>query len=150
MKKELTLILIITCSIILIGCSFNNTYVNDESDKVEAEQVVNQLYDCIEDKRYDDAELLFSQDFFKVTNKEALHDMFLKTKNKLGDYKYKKLIHWQTKRVTGDKPFAEYFLFYEVHYDKFVGKEGVQLLKKDGEDIKIFSYKINSEGFLVK
>lgn len=147
MKKVVFSIIVIVVSFLCVECSFNGTYVDEASEKIKAEKITEKLYRSIDKKDYKNAEKLFSESFFKVTNRQMLNDIFIKTNSDLGKYKTKKLIDWKTKRIVGDNPSSEYLLVYDVSYKSFKAKETIHLLK-EGQEIKIIGYNVNSEGFL--
>lgn len=147
MKKVVLSIIVIVVSFLCVECSFNSTYVDEASEKIKAEKITEKLYSYISKKDYKNAEKLFSESFFKVTNRQMLNDIFIKTNSDLGEYKTKKLIDWKTKRIVGNSPSSEYLLIYDVSYKSFKAKETINLLK-EGQEIKIIGYNVNSEGFL--
>ena len=147
MKKIVVIIIVIVASFFYTECSFNGTYVDEASEKIKAEKITEKLYSYISKKDYKRAEKLFSESFFKVTNRQILNNIFIKTNSDLGEYKTKKLIDCKTKRVVGNSPSSEYLLVYDVSYELFKAKETINLLK-EGQEIKIIGYNVNSEGFL--
>lgn len=147
MKKVVLTIIVIVVSFICVECSFNGTYVDEVSEKIKAEKITEKLYGYIDKKNYKNAEKLFSESFFKVTNRQMLNDIFIKTNNDLVEYISNKLIDWKTKRIIGNNPSTEYLLVYDISYKSFKAKETINLLK-EGQEIKIIGYNVNSEGFL--
>jgi len=132
----------------LFSCNFNSTNINDELDKIDAEKVTDELYSYINKKDFTRAEKLFSKQFFAVTNKAGLQDIFQKTNKVLGNYKDRELLQWKTSRIVGTNSKSEYYFVYEVKYQKFKAKETIVMLKEDNDVIKIVSYNVSSEGFL--
>lgn len=86
-------------TLILISCNFNTTNINDESDKIDAEKVTDEVYSYIAKKDFTGAEKLFSEQFLAVTNKAALYDIFRKTNEALGNYEERELFEWKTSRI---------------------------------------------------
>lgn len=131
----------------LTACTFNSTYLNEESEKAKAEKVTDSLYGFVSEQNYIAAEKLFSDIFFAVTNPEGLLKIFTKTNEVLGNYKSKKLIEWKTRRIEGSTPLTEYQLVYEIIYQKYKAIETIKL-QESPSGIKIVTYNINSDGFL--
>lgn len=131
----------------LWGCNINGTYLNEESEKKDAEKITEKFYVLNGLKKNDKLETLFSDEFFKVSSSEDLQRILQMTNTRLGGFKSKKLVDWKTIRVTGSKASTEYFLTYDVLYDKFSAKENFRLMK-EGDEIKILSYNVNSDGFM--
>lgn len=131
-----------------VSCTFNATYRRQLSDKQDAEKVANALYGHIIDSAYSEADHLFHENFFQVTPKDSLHNIYRKTKQNLGTFKSNKLIEWDTKQTVGTKEKTEYVLVYKVGYSKFEATETIVLLKDEISDgIKIIRYHIDSPGF---
>lgn len=131
----------------LISCNFNATNVNDESDKIDAEKVTEELYSYIKKKDFTRAEKLFSDQFYAVTSKAGLHDIFQKTNKTLGNYEERELLDWKTSIIVGTNSKSEYFFVYEVKYQKFKAKETIVMFKEDDGVIRIVSYNVSSDGF---
>lgn len=145
MKKKLFLSLIF--ALFLISCNFNKTSINRESDKIDAEKVTEELYSYIKKKDFTRAEKLFSDQFYAVTNRAGLHDIFQKTNKTLGDYEGRELLDWKTNIIVGTNSKSEYFFVYEVKYQKFKAKETIVMFKEDDGVIRIVSYNVSSDGF---
>lgn len=147
MKKTI-LFLPIILGLIFTSCNSNSTNINDVADKEDAEKVIEEFYSYIDQNTFTKAEKLFSDEFYAVTSKVTLRDIFQKTNKNLGNYEKKVLVEWKTRRMTGTNSKTEYFFIYEVKYQKFKAKETVVLSKEKDGVIRIISYNVNSEGFL--
>ena len=146
MKKTLlTFCLIFTLH--LISCNFNTSNINRESDKIDAGKVTEELYSYIKEKDFTRTEKLFSDQFYAVTNKAGLHDIFQKTNKTLGNYEGRELLDWKTNIIVGTNSKSEYFFVYEVKYQKFKAKETIVMFKEDDGVIRIVSYNVSSDGF---
>ena len=99
-------------------------------------------------KDYEATTKLFSKKFFEVTDKEKLFKMFTMTTEKLGDLQATEIETWETRRIEGSNPSANYAFVYKNLYDKFPAKETIRLLREEDGQIRIISYNINSDGFL--
>ncbi|MEO6149133.1 MAG: hypothetical protein ABIN95_02155 [Mucilaginibacter sp.] len=130
----------------ITGCNYSSTAINSEKDKAAAESVAGMLYLDIQNKDYDDPAKLFSKQFFTVTSREKLKEIFVSTNKKLGDLKDTNLTKWDTKVVKGTNPSANYQLVYNNTYKNYAAEEIITLIMEDGK-IKIIGYRINSEGF---
>jgi hypothetical protein len=142
-------IVVILILVTLTGCHVNSQYINRDEDKKEAEQVTNKLYDLLRTKDYEATTELFSKRFFEVTDKEKLFRIFNATSEKLGELKTTEIETWETKRIEGTNPSANYVLIYKNKYEKFDSKETIQLSKDEDGKIRIIGYFINSDGFII-
>lgn len=143
-KSLFFLVIFILC---LTSCNFNKTDINRESDKKDGEKITEKLYFYINKKEFIRAEKLFSDEFYAVTNKKSLQDIFQKTNKFLGDYERRELLNWKTSIITGTNSKSEYFFVYEVKYQKFKAKETIVMMKGNDDVIRIISYNVSSEGF---
>ncbi|RZJ47727.1 MAG: hypothetical protein EOO44_22050 [Flavobacterium sp.] len=143
MKRFFLLIFIM----LLCSCHLNNIYENEEAEKAAAEKVADEFYNFIKRQEFVQSEVLFSSGFYKISSREDLQILLNATNKLVGNYQSRKLIDWKTKRIEGSNPSSEYFLVYEVIYDKYPSRDTFRLVKEDGE-IKIFAYNVNSEGFI--
>lgn len=133
--------------LLLFSCQFNSSYVNRVEDKDAAEKITNQYFDLLKAKKYDESFALFSDKFWTVTSKEKTKEIFTVTNKKLGALVDIKLDHWETRRVEGTNPSAEYILYYVNKYEKYDAKETLSLTRESDGKIKIIAFNINSEGF---
>lgn len=131
----------------LTSCVFTSTYTNREADKQEAEKVTNSFFELIKAKNYEAAYPLFSDDFFSVTPKPKLKEMFVTIQDKLGDLTSTNLDQWQTKVVKGTDPSSEYDLLYQNQHAKFKSAEEFKLTKNWDGKIRILYYHVTSPGF---
>jgi phenylpyruvate tautomerase PptA (4-oxalocrotonate tautomerase family) len=132
--------------LLFVSCQFNGTNYNEESAKADAEKVTEVLYTDIAKKDFKEAETLFSDQFFKVTRKEDLQKIFTTVSEKLGAYKSRKLVNWQTTATVGTNSSTTYVLVYEVEYENYKATEKIALTKEK-DSIKILGYNVNSDGF---
>ena len=139
MKKYLLLVLLST---LFTSCNINTTSTNHESDKREAEKITNKFYHYLEMKEFNEAEKLFSEKFFEVTDKEKLHKIFNHTLNDCGNLTNFSLQEWNTFVVKGTNPKSEYDFLYKVTRDKKETTERIGMLKEN-DSIKIVSYHVN-------
>jgi len=131
---------------VLSGCNFNRTYLNDENDKNQAMQVIGKFYYYKGTKDYDQVFSLFGKQFYQVASKSKLKDIFALTSSRLGDLKDTNIGEWETKRVEGTDPSAVYELRYNNTYAKYEASEIFKLMKEDDGKIMIIYYGIQSEG----
>lgn len=122
---------------------------NNQSDKREAEKVMDVYFDNLLLDKESENLLLFSKEFFKVSSKEKMIKENELIKNKLGKVLGKELKHWETSVVSGTSPKSEYLLVYDIKREKFNSSETFYLVKEESDSIKIYSYKIESEGLLM-
>lgn len=145
-SKFICFTLLIT-TVVLNGCSFNNTYINREEDKKDGEKVTNKFFELIKAKKYNDTFKLYSSQFWTVTSKDKLLEMYTATENKLGDLDSTTVSKWETRRVVGTNPSAEYVFAYNTKHSKYKAVESIRLAKEKDGSIKILAYNINSDGF---
>jgi len=134
--------------IFFASCNFsgNVSFSDEEQEKANAETVAAQYFMAVSRSDYASALPLFSDDFFKFTNKKETIALFEKTAIALGKFETYKLADWKTLRVKGTNAKTEYLLVYDVKYSNFDAQEIFSMVK-EGEEIKIFSYRIISDGF---
>lgn len=141
-----------TVLFILIICSCKNDFriekKNSNSDKRDAEKVMDVYFDNLLLDKQNDNLLLFSKEFFKVSSKEKMIEENEFIQNKLGKVLGKELKHWETSVVSGTNPKSEYLLVYNINREKYNSSETFYLIKEKSDSIKIYSYKIESEGLL--
>jgi len=130
----------------ITACNFNSTYLNEESEKEQAEKVISQFHSEIVKKKFDDAETLFSKEFVKTTGSKKLLSVFLRTDSILGNFNSSKLVDWKTQRVVGSNPSTHYLLVFESKYKKFNAIETFSLIREN-DTVKILGYNVNSDGF---
>lgn len=144
-------ILITVLFLIICSCK-NDFYIeqkNKESDKREAEKVMDVYFDNLLLDKEKDNLLLYSKEFFTVSSKEKMIEENDFLKNKLGKVLGKELKHWETSVVSGTSPKSEYLFIYEIQREKYKSTETFYLVKEKTDSIKIYSYKIESEGLLL-
>ena len=149
MKQFMRGIFLSVCTVLtLASCQFNSQYINRDEDKKDAEKITTKLFDLLKTKNYNGTTDLFGKKFFEVSSKEKLFEIFAATNNKLGELQDTKIESWETKRVEGSNPSADYLLVYKNKYEKFESKETITLTKETDGKIRIIGYNINSDGFL--
>ena len=132
------------------ACTFNATYNNREEDKSEAEQVTAMLFLNLQNKNYAAADTLFSKDFYKVTSKDKLNEVFKVTQEKLGDLVTTNLTDWKTQVINGTNASAEYAFLYGNTYKKAIGQVTIRLHKDQDNKIRIVYYTVKSDAFVGK
>ena len=137
--------------LLIIGstsCHFNRQFINRTEDKNDGEKITSQFFELIMNKRYSETKKLFSPQFLKVTPWLKMENILLLTSKKLGNLKTTEIDKWETRRVEGSNPFAEYNFTYRTHYEKFDAVEIFRLVREDNGAIKILAYNVNSDGFM--
>lgn len=132
---------------LITGCHFSSQYLDEESEKEAAEKITSKFYELVKTKQFTKAEVLFNEEFFTVTSRKDLQNLFVNTQKILGNYESSRIIEWKTKRSEGAISLNQYLLIYEVEYQHYKAKETIDLIK-EGNVIKIRGYNINSNGFL--
>jgi hypothetical protein len=146
--KTFTLSTILLILVTMTTCRFNSQYLNREEDKRDAEKITNELFKLMTAKDYEATTKLFSKKFFEVTDKEKLFKIFSMTSEKLGVLERTEILTWETRRVEGSNPVADYAFVYKCTYEKFPAKTTIRLTREEDGQIRIISYNINSDGFL--
>lgn len=139
--KTLKLLPLTAIFFLMISCHFTSSRSNLESDRDEADLVIEELYDYLEEEEYDKAEKLFSEKFFEVTDREGLRKIFEVTRKKGGKIISNEIVYWKTFVVKGTDPKAEYRLIYKVKRDSATTNEDFALMK-EGNKIKIVGYHV--------
>ncbi|WP_379784860.1 hypothetical protein [Flavobacterium psychroterrae] len=95
---------------LLLSCNFNGnvSYENEEMEKENAQSVIGTFYMYSSKNDLDKAMSLFSDSFYKITNKKDLKDFLVSKNIKLGVFKDYSLRSWKTNRVIGTNPKTEY------------------------------------------
>jgi hypothetical protein len=132
--------------VVLSGCKFNRTFLNDEDDKNQAMQVIGKFYYYMGTKDYNQVFSLFGKQFYQVASKNKLKELFTLTSTRLGDLKDTNIGEWETKRIEGTDPTAEYELRYNNTYTKYEASETFRLVREDDGKIMIIYYGIKSDG----
>jgi hypothetical protein len=145
--KIRTLVIVFIATLVVNGCSFNSTFTNSIEDRKDAEKVTNKLYELIKKKDYEATTVLFSKSFFEASDKEKLFEIFNATNVKLGSLEKTEIGQWETQRVEGTDPSANYALQYNNQYTNYQATETIRLTREKDGEIKIISYNINSDGF---
>ncbi len=147
--KQPNRLLILILIVISISCHFNinNQFINRQEDKDDGEKVTSQFFELIMKKHYHETEKLFSLQFLKITPWKKMENIFLSVSKTLGNLKTAEIGKWETRRVEGSNPSAEYNFTYRTHYEKFDAVETFRLVREDDGVIKILAYNISSDGF---
>jgi len=48
---------------LIIGCNFNSTYLNEQSEKEDAEKVIERFRQIVIEKKFNNTKILFSNEF---------------------------------------------------------------------------------------
>lgn len=127
------------------GCYYNATILNEESEKEKGEEVADIFYKYVKNQNFDGSvEPYFSKEFLVVTPISQLDSLLSLIKSKSGNYKYKELKKWNTKRQKGTNELWECELTYLVKYDKGESSEFLKFIKEN-DSIKILNYNFRSK-----
>ena len=146
MTKKIFLIAFLC--ILTASCQFKSSMLNQDEDKADAIQVIDDLYRLVDAKQYTEAQKLFGEEFFTVTPKEKLTDIFENSREKLGYFKSNVLSDWATEEISGSVNKTDYRLVFDTGYEKNNARETFTLLKKENGPIKIIGYRVESPAFL--
>lgn len=141
--------ILIVISFFLTSCNFNSTNQNREEDKKDAEKITKSFYKIDQSSNPSNFLTLFSEDFFKITDKKTFIKMFEKTNNNYGKVLKDSLTHWETLVVEGNNPKSEYLLIYDVKREN-VNSQEYFTLRKEKDGIKIFEYRVNIDTLTIK
>lgn len=138
--KKYILILI---AFVLVSCSYNKIYEDRESDKQDAQKIINKFYFLIQQNN-DKKEVfrLFSKRFFQEVEKERFEQILNKTDSDFGKVKDYELTNSWTQIIEGSNPISKYELSYLVTRDSTQTKEYFRL-QKEKDSIKIISYRLD-------
>ncbi len=145
MKK---ILLILILPILVTSCHFSNKYQNRESDRQNAEKVTAELFDYIKNSEFEKATELFGDEFYKVTSKGDLMEIFESTQKKLGRLKSTELTNWNTMVSEGAIEQGVYNLSYNGEFENDSAKLKITLIKNENGEIKVAGYNIQSKAFL--
>ncbi|EJL76039.1 hypothetical protein [Chryseobacterium populi] len=105
--KKYVLILI---SFLFIGCSYDKIYENRESDKQDAQKVINKFYFLVQENNKKEVFKLFSNRFFQEVGKERFEQILNKTDNDFGKIQDYELTNSWTQIIKGSNPISKYEL----------------------------------------
>ncbi|UKB83205.1 hypothetical protein LF887_19650 [Chryseobacterium sp. MEBOG06] len=132
-------------SLLLMSCSFNQTFKDRESDKDDGEQIPKKFYwELKYGNNQENIYKLFGEKFFEVTDKEKLAKL-LDITNKIGSVQEYNLVKWETMIVKGSNARSQYFFMYDVKRGTKKTEESFTLEKNKEGDIKIVGYRINQD-----
>ena len=134
-------------SLLIFACNFNSTYLNRESDRDDAKKIGDKYFDFVKNSNYNASLNLLSDECLAATPKQKMNEIYQSVAKKLGKLQTVTLDHWETRVVKGTNPSSEYVLYYLNRYEKYDAKETLRLAK-EGNEIKIMAFNINSEGLL--
>ena len=137
--KKYILILI---SFLFMGCSYDKIYENRDSDKQDAQRVINRFYYLMQQNDKKGVFNLFSERFFKEAGIERFSQILDKTDTDFGKIKDFELLNSWTQIITGSNPISKYELSYKVTRDSTHTKEYFRL-QKENDVIKIISYRVD-------
>lgn len=143
MRTLSVLIILIT---ILTSCQLNSTFNNLESDKKDAEKVIDRFYNLLDKQEYDKTHPLFTNDFFKTTDTGKLNNLYRMLAKKTGTLQERKVKEWSTNTVKGTHPKSEYVFVYTIERSKFESEEKISLIKEN-DSVRIIGYYVTSDGF---
>lgn len=141
------IILTIGCILLLIiGCNFTKTYINRDSDKKTATDIIDTFFSYVRSKDYNKVYKLFSEGNKNITAIERNHilgSLLARADIQLGTVGLIKLIKCETKVIEGDKSYGEYNLIYHVTRNGNVYQDTFKLLLEDQKiRIRIIDYDI--------
>lgn len=145
MKKSIIYLFIIT---LFINCNVNRTYNNRESDKVEAEVVINKLFENLQNSDFENASLLFADKFYEVTPKDKLFEILKVTDEKLGKQIKYELLDWSSTVTEGGIESGKYLFLYKLTCEKNEGKLKITLHKNEKGEIEVVGYSLGSDAFI--
>ncbi|GAA5096415.1 hypothetical protein GCM10023210_30150 [Chryseobacterium ginsengisoli] len=132
-------------SFLLISCSFNQIYKDQESDKKDGEQITQKFYwEILHGSIQDNIYNLFSEKFFEVTDKEKLNEL-LSTTNNIGPIQDFYLVKWETLVVKGSDARSQYLFTYDVKRGTETTHETFSMEKDENGDIKIVGYNVSQD-----
>lgn len=132
-------------SFFLMSCSFNQSYKDRESDKIDGEKIPIKFYwELRYGKNPDDIYKLFGDKFFEVTDKEKLVKL-MNAVNEIGPVEEYNLAKWETMIVKGSNARSQYFFMYNVKRGTKKTEESFTLEKNKEGDIKIVGYRVNQD-----
>lgn len=131
----------------MASCHFNSQYIDRTEDKMAGEVVTNKLYDYIKNKKYEETISLCSQNFFEKSTKEDFIKLLQVVNEKIGDLEDVNIDSWNTRRVVGSNPSANYLFIYKNKYAKFTATETIKLTREQDDQIRIIAYNIQVDGF---
>ncbi|MBO9693588.1 hypothetical protein [Chryseobacterium sp.] len=139
MKKYIVILI----TFVLVSCSYNKIYEDRESDKQDAQKIINKFYFLIQQNN-DKKEVfrLFSKRFFQEVEKERFEQILNKTDSDFGKVKDYELTNSWTQIIEGSNPISKYELSYVVTRDSTQTKEYFRL-QKEKDSIKIISYRLD-------
>ncbi len=136
--------LIIFLTLLLISCNLRHD--NHVIDKIEAEKIANQLYYHLQMEEFDNAEKLFGQKAFEISNREDLKNYFKAAIYQFGNVKNFVLDHWETSVQDGSNPNGQYIFFYYVTRQPKHTFEKLYM-EKENDSIKIISYEVTLDSY---
>lgn len=145
MKKHTFLIVIL--ALIVASCHVNTFRIDAEQDKQNAEKASNQLYALMHLDNYAETYGLFSPKFLQGLDTTKLVAYLHRIDEKLGTVDSVHLDICKTKVIEGTDSQSDYLVQYTVKRAKFFSRETFGMTEEKGV-IKIYSYKIESDGFI--
>ncbi|CAD7807221.1 hypothetical protein CHRY9390_01628 [Chryseobacterium aquaeductus] len=134
--------ILILISFLFIGCSFDKTYENRESDKEDAKKVTDRFYFLMQENNHHETFKLFSIRFFDEVGKEKFKQILDDTNIEFGKVKNYELINSWTQIIEGSNPISKYELSYLVTRDSIQTKEHFKM-QKENDTIKIIAYRLD-------
>ncbi|KAB1230979.1 hypothetical protein [Chryseobacterium viscerum] len=138
MKKSI----LILFSFLFVGCSYDKIYENRETDRQDAEKIINKFYYSIQQNEREETFKLFSGRFFKEVDKERFEQILDKTKRDFGKVKDFQITNSWTQVIKGSNTQSRYELSYIVTRDSTQTKEYFKM-QKENDSIKIINYRLD-------
>jgi SAM-dependent MidA family methyltransferase len=140
LKKYLLNIPTYLLSLLFISCHFSESHHNRNTDKIEAEYIVNQLFDNLKTSEFQKTTTLFSEQFYKTTTKTELLNYLESTKTKVGILKNITLVDWSTVVTDNAKASNLYTFDYNAVFEQSKAIIKIALAKSKNGNIKIIGY----------
>jgi hypothetical protein len=142
--KKITPLFLLT---LIVGCHFSQKFQDREEDKNKAELITSRLFEYMKNEEFEKATLLFDEEFYKVTSKEELIEIFKSTQDNLGKLDRVTLTTWNTSVSEGAIKSGNYVLNYTSEFKQGDALQKISLRKIDNEPIKIIGYTLQVDGF---
>jgi hypothetical protein len=141
MKKLVFLII----PVLMYSCTFNNVYINRETDNNDGKAFLNQFYKKIANGNFQDVDSMVGDSLKQLAGTNGISKMVKFINNKVGNYKSYSIDDYYIRCVTGDNNQTSYNYKLKVAYDKGIIDEIIGFKKQNGSEIKINSYHANSD-----
>lgn len=136
--KKISVLFLLTLT--TASCHFSQKFQDREEDKNEAELIASKLFELMKSSEFEKATLLFDDEFYKVTSKKELIEIFKSANENLGTLKETKLTDWNTVVSEGAINTGNYLLNYSSEFSKGKALQKISLRKIENNTIKIIGY----------